>query len=192
MLIFVHTMKKLSYKSHKYEKFVRLKSVTTTKFILHSDVTGRANPHKPWQGQLVQRYTPTGYLQNTIWKCCCCWCRSCMFSKYLLQSVFYKTGGVTNYITNTVKVWPLARQRLLTWPPCCLIRACVVFWCWITLRSLSTNAAWSLGMNPRYARFSDVYSSIKTFMSHVCGEGTLVKWTHPACNKSFTSAYIVK
>jgi len=29
----------------------------------------RANPHKPWQGQLVQRYTPIGYLQNNIWKC---------------------------------------------------------------------------------------------------------------------------
>jgi hypothetical protein len=40
-------------------------------------------------------------------------------------------------------------------------------------------------MNPRYARFSDVYKRIKTLMSHVCGEDILVKWTHPACNQSF-------
>lgn len=85
------------------------------------------------------------------------------------------------------KVCPSARFMLLTWPPCCLIRACVVFWCWITLRSLSTNAAWSLGMNPRYARFSDVYKRIKTLMSHVCGEEILVKWTQPACNQNFTT-----
>ena len=47
MLIFVHTMKKLSYKSYKYEKFVYLKSETMTKFILHLDVTGRARSAGP-------------------------------------------------------------------------------------------------------------------------------------------------
>lgn len=52
--------------------------------------------------------------------------------------------------------------------------------CWITLRSLSTNPTWLFGMKPRKAFFSGEYNKIKTLISQTGVGGGELKCTQPA------------